>query len=124
MRQIFSRYICGNDFEVLPHPVESGLSYGADLNYQTLAHTGPITVNAQTSAEKYKSFLEAVRKELNAMGSPDYFSDDQLTNAKTILATKKNTRRERPSQFAHTVGFWWAIAGLDYYLNYVENSQK
>jgi zinc protease len=104
--------------------IESGLAYGADLNYLTLAHTGPITFNGQTSAEKYKSFLEALQKELNAMGSPDYFSDDQLTNAKTILATEEEYGRERPSQFAHTVGLWWAIAGLDYYLNYVENSAK
>ena len=24
----------------------------------------------------------------------------------------------------HTVGFWWAVAGLDYYLNYVDNLKK
>ena len=104
--------------------VESGLAYGVSLGYQTLAHTGPIVVNAQTSAEKYKSFLAALRKELESMGSPDYFSDDQLTNAKTILATDEEYARERPSQFAHTVGFWWAVAGLDYYLHYVDNSAK
>ena len=28
--------------------------------------------------------------------------------------------REQPSTFAHTVGFWWAVAGLDYYLGYVD----
>jgi zinc protease len=104
--------------------VESGLSYGVDLAYQTLAHTGPIMVNAQTSADKYKSFLEALQKELESMSSPDYFTDAQLANAKTILAIDDQYARERPSEFCHTVGYWWAIAGLDYYLNYVENSAK
>jgi zinc protease len=25
---------------------------------------------------------------------------------------------------AHTVGYWWAIAGLDYYLGYTDNLSK
>ncbi len=58
------------------------------------------------------------------MGSPDYFTDDQLASAKTILAIDEQYARERPSQYVHTVGYWWAIAGLDYYLNYVENLNK
>ncbi len=104
--------------------VESGLAYGANFNYQTLAHTGPIVLFAQTSADKYKALWEAVQKELQHMGSPDYFTDEQLANAKTILAIDEQYGRERPSQYVHTVGYWWAVAGLDYYLNYVDNLQK
>jgi zinc protease len=25
---------------------------------------------------------------------------------------------------AHTVGYWWAVAGLDYYLDYADNLSK
>jgi hypothetical protein len=32
--------------------------------------------------------------------------------------------REKPSQYAHTVSFWWASSGLDYYTTYVENLNK
>ncbi len=104
--------------------VESGLAYGANFNYQTLAHTGPITLLAQAPADKYKQLVPAIEKELRNMGSPDYFTDDQLANAKTILAVDEQYARERPSQFVHTVGYWWAVAGLDYYLNYVDNLDK
>ncbi len=106
------------------HLVESGLAYGVTFSYQTLAHTGPIVLTAQTSADKYKELLQAIQKELSSMSSPDYFTDDQLANAKTILAIDQQYEQERPSQFSHTVGYWWAIAGLDYYLNYVSNSSK
>ena len=27
---------------------------------------------------------------------------------------------ERASGFAHQLGFWWAVTGLDYYLGYVD----
>ena len=104
--------------------VESGLAYGASLGYQTLNHTGPIVLMMQTSTEKYKALWQAARKELQSMGSPAYFTDEQLANAKTILAINEQYGRERPSQYGHTVGYWWAVAGLDYYLTYVDNLKK
>jgi zinc protease len=92
-----------------------------NFSYYTLDHTGPITIFAQTSAENLKPLQDAIFKELKDMERPDYFTDEQLENAKTILAINEKYGREEPSEFVHTVGFWWAVAGLDYYLNYVEN---
>jgi len=104
--------------------VESGAAYGASLNYQTEAQKGAITLFAQTSAEKYESCRKAIMEELQKMGDASYYTDAQLDNAKTILAVDEQYGRERPSQYAHTVGYWWASAGLDYYLNYVDNLKK
>jgi zinc protease len=101
--------------------VESGLSYGANFGYYTLNHTGPITLFAQTSSENFDACQNAMFEELERMRDPDYFTDEQLENAKTILAINEQYARERASQFVHTVGFWWAVAGLDYYMNYIEN---
>ncbi len=101
--------------------IESGLAYGANFGYYTLNHTGPISFFAQTSPEKYQDLVKAVYAELKLMAGDDYFSDDQLANAKNILAIDEQYSREKPSDFAHTVGFWWAVAGLDYYYNYIDN---
>ena len=68
--------------------------------------------------------MKAVDKELQMMTSDDYFTDEQLKNAKTILAIDEQYGREKPSEYAHTVGFWWAVAGLDYYMNYIDNLDK
>jgi zinc protease len=32
--------------------------------------------------------------------------------------------REKSSQYAHTVSFWWASSGLDYYATYVDKLRK
>jgi zinc protease len=104
--------------------VETGLAYGGNFGYYTLNHTGPITAFAQTSPENYEKLLKAFFAELDAMAKPGYFTEEQLQNAKTILALDEQYGRERASQYVHTVGFWWAVAGLDYYLNYVENLNK
>ena len=104
--------------------VETGLAYGIQLGYNTLNHGAPITVFAQTSPQNYKKCVQAVYDELNKMTSKDYYTDEQLESAKTILAIDDQYGRERPSQFVHTVGYWWAIAGLDYYMNYIDNLKK
>ncbi|MFZ0389748.1 MAG: pitrilysin family protein [Calditrichia bacterium] len=104
--------------------VESGLAYMVNFGYFTLNHTGPITVMAQTSPEKFEECKQAIFDELNRMTQPDYFTDEQLENAKTILSINEQYSREKPSQFAHTVGFWWAVADLDYYTDYLKNLDK
>jgi zinc protease len=32
--------------------------------------------------------------------------------------------RQRASDFAHTLTFWWTSAGLDYYNGYIDNAFK
>jgi len=104
--------------------VESGLAYSVNLGYNTLNHNGPISLFAQTSPEKYEACRKAIFEELGKMTSAGYFTDVQLENAKTILAIGEQYGREQASEYAHTVGYWWAVAGLDYYLTYVDNLKK
>lgn len=104
--------------------VESGLAYTANFGYYTLNYTGPITLFVQTSVENYEACKAAVFEELENMAGEDYFTDQQLANAKTILAIDEQYAREQPSNFVHTLGFWWAVAGPDYYLNYIDNLNK
>jgi zinc protease len=104
--------------------VDSALAFSVSFGYYTLNHTGPISLIAQTSGDKFGEFQTAVFNELNNMLKDDYFTDEQLENAKTILAINEQYGRQQPTQFVHTVGFWWAVAGLDYYLNYVDNLKK
>jgi zinc protease len=104
--------------------VDSALAFSASFGYYTLNHTGPISLIAQTSGDKFDDFQKAVFNEFNDMLKDNYFTDEQLENAKTILAINGQYGRQQPSQYVHTVGFWWAVADLDYYLNYVDNLKK
>ena len=101
--------------------VESGLTLSSDLSYYTQRYTGPINLRAQMTPDKLQPAIEALLKEVYKLQDPDYFTDEQLENAKTILAVQDVYDREKTSQFAHTVSFWWATAGPDYYVNYVDN---
>jgi zinc protease len=105
--------------------VESGLFRFVGLNYYTLDHTGPITIQGQTTADKFAEAERALTEEIGRLTSPDYYTDEHLANAKTQLELNELYGQEKPSTFVHTVGFWWAVTGsLDYYLNYVDNLRK
>jgi zinc protease len=104
--------------------VDGGLFTFANLGYYTLDKTGPITILAQTSAGKYAAAVKAVFEQIQQFTAPDYYTDEQLANAKHQLEINETYDQERPSNFSHTVGFWWSVAGLDYYLSYVDNLRR
>lgn len=104
--------------------VDSGLTFGVGLSYYTQAHIGPITVFAQTGADKALAARTAILEEIVKMGDENYITPAELKAAQTQLGIQALYQREQSSEYAHTVGFWWTVTGLDYYRNYVPNMQK
>ncbi|MCW5967683.1 MAG: insulinase family protein [Blastocatellales bacterium] len=100
--------------------VDSGLMTNAAINYYTQRNVGPISIGGQTSPDKVKAAIAAINAEIEKFTSPDYITDEQLESAKTLLEVNEIYDREKPSEYAHTVSFWWASSGLDYYAKYVE----
>jgi zinc protease len=100
--------------------IDSGITTGVGINYYTQRNVGPISISAQTTPEKVKNALDAINAEIEKFDSPDYITDEQLESAKTLLEVNETYDREKPSEYAHTVSFWWASSGLDYYAKYVD----
>src|SRR5262249_53196445 len=103
---------------------DTGLTTGVELGYLTQKNVGPITIRAQTTADKLKAALKAINGEIAKFDAPDYFTDEELVSAKTLLDVNEIYSREKASDYAHTVSFWWASSGLDYYATYIENLDK
>ena len=104
--------------------VESGLAFGVGFSYFTQMHVGPISIQAQTTPDKALELHRAILSEVEKLDDPGYVTDEELEAAKSQVAVAQVYGREQASSFAHTVGFWWAIAGLDYYLGYVDGMQQ
>ena len=104
--------------------VDSGLFDNVGISYFSQAHTGPINVFGQTSPERLDKAHAALLNEIGHFTDADYFSDEELRFAKDQLEVSEILGRERPSDFVHSVSFWWASGGLDYYRNYLENLRK
>jgi zinc protease len=104
--------------------VDSGLFHSIGVNYYTLNHVGPITIEGETSPEKLKQALAALREEIQKLNDPAYFSAAELEATKQHRIVGTMLGLERASGFAHQLGFWWAVTGLDYFFGYVDTMAK
>jgi len=101
--------------------VDSGLWQNLGVNYYTLNHTGPISITGQTSSANLRKALSALEAEIKKFDDPGYFDPVELEAVKAHRAVTSAFDRERASGFAHTLGFWWSVASLEYYMGYVDN---
>ena len=101
--------------------VDSGLTVGAEMNYYTQRNIGPISLTLVTTPDKAKAALKAAFAEIAQFDKPDYFTDEELESAKTILESRDLFDREKPSEYSHTLGFWWSSTGIDYFRGYYKN---
>jgi zinc protease len=101
--------------------VDSGLWQSMGVNYYTLNNVGPITISGQTSPENLRKAIAALVAEIEKFNDPGYFDASELEAVKAHRAVTSAFDRERASGFAHTLGFWWTVADLEYYMGYVDN---
>ncbi|MEO7366365.1 MAG: pitrilysin family protein [Gemmatimonadaceae bacterium] len=101
--------------------VDSGLWQSMGVNYYTLNHIGPITISGQTSPQNLRKAIAALEAEIRKFNDPGYFDVGELESVKAHRAVTSAFDRERASGFAHTLGFWWSVASLEYYMGYVDN---
>ena len=104
--------------------VDSGLWEGVIVNYYTLNNIGPITISGQTSPGKLREAITALLSELKETVKPGYISQDELDATKANRAVTTEFGLERSSESSHTIGFWWSVSGLEYYMKYNDEMAK
>ncbi|HEX8177426.1 MAG TPA: pitrilysin family protein [Pyrinomonadaceae bacterium] len=104
--------------------VDTGLVNAVDISYYTQRNVGPIMLTAQTTPDKARAAIKAIYNEVAHFNDKDYFTDEQLENAKALLEADDLFSREKLSDYSHTLGFWWASTGLDYFRGYLGNLRR
>lgn len=104
--------------------VDTGLFQSVGVNYYTLDQVGPISILGQTTPERLKEALAALDREIAKFADPGYITQEQLDAVKAERAVSTAFGEDRASGFAHTLGFWWSVSGLEYYMGYVDNMAR
>ena len=100
--------------------VDSGLTAGVNLGYYSQRNVGPIQLVLQTTPDKAKAAIKAAYDEMARFNDPTYYTDEELESAKALLEADDLYSREKLSSYTHTIAFWWASAGLDYFRGYLK----
>ena len=104
--------------------VDSGLFESLGVNYYTLNQVGPITISGQTSPDKLRRALAALDEEIAKLDDAGYFTPAQLEEVKALRTVSSAFGVERTSGLTHTVGFWWSVADLEYFMGYNDTMAK
>src|SRR5690606_12624538 len=104
--------------------VDSGTWHSASFGYRTLDHTGPISFYGTTSMDKLAAALTVLQAELMQMAGEGYFDPELLTVVEKRRSVATAFELEESIGLAHTVGYWWSVADLDYYLDYTDNLSR
>ena len=104
--------------------VDTGLVTGVNLGYYTQRNVGPINVVAQTTPENARAATRAIYNEIAHFNDRDYYTDEQLETAKALLEASELYDREKLSDYTHTISFWWASTGIDYFRGYLGNLRR
>jgi zinc protease len=68
--------------------------------------------------------MTALEREIGRLAEPGYITQEELDATKAERSVSTAFGLDRASDFAHTLGFWWSVAGLEYYMGYVDNMGK
>jgi zinc protease len=100
--------------------VDTGLATAVGFGYYTQRNVGPITLIIQTTPEKARAAVRAAYGEMAHFNDPDYYTDEELESAKALVEADDLYSREKLSDYSHTISFWWASTGLDYFRGYLK----
>ncbi len=103
--------------------VETGLALDVSLGYYTQRYIGPIDIRLTPAPGMLATAYDTLMNEISNWNDSDYFTDEQMQNAKEMLTIQAAFQQEKTSEFAHTVSFFWASTSLDYFGDYTKNVQ-
>lgn len=104
--------------------VDKGLASYAGVNYQTSKYVGPIGVFLVPNPNKIKECYEESMRQIKSWGDDNYYTDEQLSNAKQILLRNEIRKNEKPSSLASQLTYWWASTSLNFLTDYEKNLQQ
>lgn len=121
---VFSTILGMNSSKWQQALTDKGLATYASVSYQTSKYVGPISIFLVPNPNKIKECYEETMKQIRMWSNDEYYTDEQLADAKQIMLRNALRNREKPSSLPAQSTFFWASTSLDYMTDYDKNCEK
>ncbi|WP_254060779.1 pitrilysin family protein [Mucilaginibacter sp. L196] len=121
---VFSTIVGLNSSKLQQALVDKGLASSVSVDYSTSRYVGPITISVVPNPNKVKECYYELNKQINMWGQADYYTDEQLKDAKAILLRNDEYAKEKPSSLPSQLSYMWASTSLNYYTDNTDDYQK
>jgi zinc protease len=121
---VFSTITGLNSSKLQQALIDKGLASSADNSYATSHYIGPITLFVVPNPNKIKECYDEVMNQLSQWSKADYYTDEQLADAKAILLRSDSRDKEKPSSLPSQLSTNWCSTSFNYYTDLTANYQK
>jgi len=121
---VFSTIIGLNASKIHQALVNTGLATYVGISTTTCRYTSPVTLYVVPNPNKLKECYAELAKQLSMFGDADYYTDEQLNDAKAILLRNDDYNKEKPSSLPSQVSYAWCSESLNYYTDNTDDYQK
>jgi zinc protease len=98
--------------------VDSGACVHAWFSWPTRRDQAAVSAGFEAAEGNVDACAKALKDELPKLEAPDYFTDEELSNAAHVIDVGQAKSRESTESYAHELTFMWANADLAYYSTY------
>jgi zinc protease len=121
---VFSTIMGLNASKLQQALVDKGLASGVSLGYTTSKYVGPIDIYVTPNPNKVKECYAEIMNQISHFADADYFTDEQLQDAKAIMLRNSIHRKEKPSSLPGQISYQWCSTSLNFYTDLDSNYQK
>ncbi|MDB5137068.1 MAG: insulinase family protein, partial [Mucilaginibacter sp.] len=121
---VFSTIVGLNSSKLQQALVDKGLASSVQLIYTTCKYVGPIDIYLQPNPNKLKECYAELMNQVSQFAKPDYFTDEQLKDAKAVLWRNGIRNKEKPSTLPDQTSYDWCSTSLNNYTDTDKNLQK
>jgi zinc protease len=121
---VFSTILSMNSSKWQQALIDKGLATSASVSYQLLSHVGPVNIDVAPNPNKIQECHLEILKQVSMWADDNYFTDEQLADAKQIMRRNQVRTEEKPSTFPSRLTYFWCTTSLDYFNDYLQNRMK
>ncbi|HVW14548.1 MAG TPA: pitrilysin family protein [Mucilaginibacter sp.] len=121
---VFSTIMGLNSAKIQQALVDKGLASYVSVGYTTCKYVGPIDIFVNPNPNKLKECYTELLNQISHFADADYYTDEQLQEAKDILHRNFIRANEKPSSLPGQISYDWCSTSLNYYTDQEKNYQK
>ena len=121
---VFSQITALNSSKFKQALIDKRLALSASVSYGTTRYTGEINIFVVPNPDKLKECYDEVYNQIALWSQPDYYTDEQLADAKAALLRADARAREKPSTLNSQLSFQWCSTSINYDTDLIQNYQK
>jgi len=122
--EVFSTIAGLNSSKLQQALVDKGLATSVSVSHEITRYVGSVEIDVVPNPNKLKECYTELMHQVSIWDSPDYFTDEQLADAKAIMLRQDIRSKEKPSRLNSQVSDAWASTSFNFYTDKTDDYQK